>query len=112
MYCTAPTIQAPAKPEYRAFLETLRDELVGLIDAKMSSSIHNTGRTPKAASAAENDLMTQMEVCRFLKLSKPTVIDYEKRGFLRVLRIGRRVYYRRSDIMRTLESGTTFRKAQ
>ncbi len=100
------TTQSPASPEVRAFLESLRDELVGLIDAKVNSSIYNTGRASKPTSSSDSDLMSQMEVCRLLKLSKPTVIDYEKRGFLRVLRIGRRVYYRRSDIMRTLESGT------
>ncbi len=97
-------------PETRTALEALRQELVSIIDSRLIGIAQSASRGSKAATSKDDELMTQREVCRFLHLTKPTIIDYEKRGLLRVLRIGRRVYYKCSDIMRSLESSSTARK--
>ena len=107
MYTTTPA----APKETAEVLEDLRDELVRIIDAKLYGAQRSRTETERYDRSPEQDLMSQKEVCRLLRLSKPTVIDYEKRGLLHVLRIGRRVYYRRSEIMRTLEGDPSFRKA-
>ncbi len=107
MYTNTPV----APKETAQVLEELRDELVRIIDAKLYGAQRSRTETERYDQRPENDLMSQRDVCRLLRLSKPTIIAYERRGLLHVLRIGRRVYYRRSEIMRTLEGGPSFQKA-
>ncbi|MDP4192338.1 MAG: helix-turn-helix domain-containing protein [Bacteroidota bacterium] len=46
------------------------------------------------------------EVCKILKVSQPSVYNYRKKGIISFYRIGRRVFYKRSEILSSLKKVT------
>lgn len=50
----------------------------------------------------ENNLLTREETAKFLKVEKETLWNWDKKGELKALKIGRRVYYYKEDIMAKL----------
>ena len=54
-----------------------------------------------------DDLMTRQEVADYFDISFPTLLKWSRSGRLPVpVRIGRRVYYRRTDIEKRVNVGT------
>jgi excisionase family DNA binding protein len=50
------------------------------------------------------DLLTTMEVAKYLRVSRLTIYRYNKRGLLTpVKRLGKRVLYRKEDVIKLLE---------
>ena len=47
----------------------------------------------------EEELLTRKEVMKLLDISHATLFNYQKRGTLPFLKIGNRVYFKKSDIM-------------
>lgn len=52
----------------------------------------------------ENKLLTRNEAAKFLNVEKETLWHWDKKGELKALKIGRRVYYKQEDIMAKLRS--------
>ena len=50
----------------------------------------------------EKDIMTRKQLADFLEVSEQTVINYQRRGLIHGSRIGRKVYYQRSEIDKLL----------
>ncbi|KAA9340143.1 helix-turn-helix domain-containing protein [Adhaeribacter soli] len=50
------------------------------------------------------DIITIADVCKLLKISRPTVNDWMKTNKLPYKRIGRRVYFIRQDVLAALQS--------
>ena len=46
-----------------------------------------------------DDLMTVDEVCLYLGVTKPTLHRWNKQGYLTNVHVGRKVRYRREDVM-------------
>jgi excisionase family DNA binding protein len=59
----------------------------------------------KAASnlpTGEEDIMTRKETARFLSVTLPTLRTYTRCGLLQAYRLGRRVFYRKSEVLACL----------
>lgn len=63
----------------------------------------NDNMKPKKAKK-EDKLLTREETAKFLKVEKETLWNWNKKGELKALKIGRRVYYKEEDIMAKLRS--------
>lgn len=87
----------PMNPEW--FLQYVRRSIREELE-----SIQSTTSTTEPSS--HTDLLTAKETCIFLDVTRKTLRDWEKQGRLMPVRIGRRVYYRRSDIEKALSGGT------
>ncbi len=52
----------------------------------------------------EEKIMTQDEVCKFVGITKPTCVEYGKKGLLIPYRFGRGVRYKRSEVLSALKA--------
>jgi len=46
-----------------------------------------------------DELLTQSEVCKFLNITEPTLIRWKHQNKITAVKINRRCYYKRSEIM-------------
>ena len=51
----------------------------------------------------ENDLITRDEVSKLLGLSLPTIISYGKLGILKSYKLGKKVRYKKTEVLDSLE---------
>ncbi len=52
-----------------------------------------------------NELLTRQELMDYLSISKSTVKNYVDKGYLKPLGLGRRVWFKKSDVLEALEKG-------
>lgn len=52
----------------------------------------------RGTSTETDRLLTQAEACKYLKISKPTLIAWTKEGTVKATKLKRRVYYKASDL--------------
>lgn len=56
------------------------------------------------SSTGDNEpLLTQSEAVELLRCTKQSLIRWRQKGYLKALRVGRRVLYRKSDLLKALE---------
>jgi hypothetical protein len=53
------------------------------------------------------DLMTRKEVQDYLHITDVSVWNWEKRGWLKPIALGKKIYYKQEDILSLLEKGYT-----
>ncbi len=75
--------------------------------AKEKSKQSGTTESPNQTEVAKadnnsDDFIKVDEVMKILKISKPTVYEYRKRGIIQSYTMGRNVYYKRSEIVEAL----------
>lgn len=56
----------------------------------------------------DDELMTRQEVAMYLKVSLRTVYNYWLKGWLPAVRLGRKVLYRRADVLRLTDAGSKY----
>ena len=89
-------------------MNTVKIEVNGLDITALAEKIDNltnalTGRvTETTATAPEEKLLTRTETAQMLGVTKPTIIEWGKKGILKCYRIGNRVRYKQSEVMETL----------
>lgn len=54
-------------------------------------------------SGDNEPLLTQSEAVELLRCTKQSLIRWRQKGYLKALRVGRRVLYRKSDLLKALE---------
>jgi excisionase family DNA binding protein len=52
-----------------------------------------------STSQAPDKLLTQTEACKYLRVSKPTLIAWTKQGVIKSTKLERRVYYKETDLL-------------
>ena len=52
----------------------------------------------KTADDGGNDLLTREQVCEYLNVTAATLHNWNKRGYLESIHVGRLVRYRRADV--------------
>lgn len=57
----------------------------------------------KPLSNDSEPLLTQSEAVELLRCTKQSLIRWRQKGYLKALRVGRRVLYRKSDLLKALE---------
>lgn len=87
------------------------EELASLIRANVRAELDARFPDDPTAGNSEkenpDDLLTVEETMAFLDVARVTLNDWEKKGILSPVRLGRRVYYRRGDIYAALQDGGT-----
>ena len=58
----------------------------------------------KDSKSKDEELMTVEEVCAFLHCSKPTLHKHKKDGLIKARRIGRRIYFIKDEILKSMET--------
>lgn len=56
----------------------------------------------KSSTLSDNELMTREDVCELLQINKSTLWKRTKNGRLQAYGQGRRVYYKRSEVLESL----------
>lgn len=92
--------------EDRLILTTLPvDELRGMIAAEvraaMSEAIERLA-VQAPTNHQSNDLLTRRETADYLHVTLVTLYEWERRGILMPMRIGRRVLYRQTEVDRAM----------
>jgi excisionase family DNA binding protein len=64
---------------------------------ELKETLNEFKPAPKPAGL-ETELLTPAEVCKLLKISKPTLHNWTNKGMLNPMKVQRRVYYNRTDI--------------
>ncbi len=73
-------------------LADLRDFVTELLE-------NGTASSPSPAEGEHSrELMTRDEVCEYLGVTKPTLHRWNKLGYLKCVKVGSKVRYRREDI--------------
>jgi hypothetical protein len=78
--------------------EDLKDLIKSCLKEELAVYFANE-RTNKPA----HDLYSQSDLAKILKVSKPTIISWTKKGILIARRLGRRVYYEKDVVDRCLK---------
>lgn len=76
-----------------------RDDLMELITQVVKDAVKDLqGNDAKTADDGGNDLMTREQVCEYLNVTAATLHNWNKRGYLESIHVGRLVRYRREDV--------------
>ena len=54
----------------------------------------------------KDELLSREQTADLLKISLPTLLDWRKKGIVKPYKMGNRVYYKRAEIMETLEKSS------
>ena len=82
-------------------------ELSELIKRSVRESFNNELKEFIKASITEEEPLLQMdEACQLLKVSKVTIHKYKKQNKIRCYRIGRKIYFKKSELINSLNSLT------
>lgn len=76
------------------------DTLLSQIDGLIENRLKSFNPKPFTPSDAE-EFLTREEVAKLYKISLPTLHDYCNKGILSPLRLGRKVRFRKSEVMST-----------
>lgn len=82
---------------------TSKSDLRDLINASVRDAINSNSDSQKQKGDSPKPWMTNREAQEFYGLSKSTLQRYRNCGKLPFSKIGGRVYYRRTDIIKLLE---------
>jgi len=76
-----------------------RDDLKELITQVVKNAVRDLrDNKDKTADDGGNDLMSREEVCKYLGVTAATLHNWNKRGYLESIHVGRLVRYRRADV--------------
>ena len=75
-----------------------RDDLKELITQVVQDAVRNLQSNEVKNADDGNDLMSREEVCRYLGVTAATLHNWNKRGYLESIHVGRLVRYRRADV--------------
>jgi excisionase family DNA binding protein len=90
-------------------LSAFRDEIKSIVKESIREEIplevlfQNNVQT-KAQASEKDEVFTANEASEFLKVSKGTLYQLDKREILRASRLGGRVLYRKSDLLNYLKT--------
>jgi len=75
------------------------DLVVTLTVAQLKDVIKDSiQNNPQKQDPVQSDLMTRYEVMQYFDISAPTIQRWVKKGTLNKIKVGRRVFFRRSEI--------------
>ena len=83
-------------------------DLAELIDTIIKNQLEEFSKKDLKSKAEE--LMTVEEVCEFLHCTPPTLHKHKKQGLIKARRIGRRIYFLKDEILKSMETKNFKRK--
>ncbi len=81
------------------FVSLTLDEFRAIVFETVQETVQITIENLKLQPPADDDYITIAEVCRILRVSKPTIHKMKREKRLPFYRIGRKVYFKRSEVM-------------
>lgn len=84
-------------------------ELLGEITKAVRSELD--ARTPTTAPPAE-ELLTTDQTAALLGITRPTLREYRRKGYVTGYRIGTRVRYKRNEVLNALQQMRTAKQAR
>jgi len=84
-------------------------ELLGEITKAVRSELD--ARTPTTAPPAE-ELLTTDQTAALLGITRPTLREYRRKGYVTGYRIGTRVRYKRNEVLNALQQIRTAKQAR
>ncbi len=82
-------------------LETLADTIREIVASELQKVIKIN--ISSKLNDSTDEILTREEVCRLLKISNTTLFNWDNNKILENHKIGRRVYYRKSDVLALLK---------
>lgn len=82
----------------RVIYQVDRDDLRELITQVVQDAVRDLQGNEVKNADDGNDLMTREEVAKFLGVTKTTLSNWAKLGYLESIHVGRLVRYRRADV--------------
>ena len=90
------------KPQIQ-FINVELEELVQLINKGVKTCFNELSSVQQPIEQKqENELLTRSEIASLFYISNTTVSEWTKNGTLKVYKMGRRNYYKRTEVMQTL----------
>ena len=93
------------------FLPLSPNELADIVRANVRAELDSRFPTETQAESSDGDpseqLLTVEQTAELLDVSRVTLNDWEKKDILLPVRLGRRVYYKRGDIYKALQTRET-----
>ena len=83
------------------FTSIPKSELEELIERAVKKVI--TSNTSDSKIESKNGYLTRKETAALLRISLPTLTEYTKLGYVKSYKVGRRVLYKESEIIQSLE---------
>jgi DNA binding domain, excisionase family len=80
-----------------------KSELVEIINNSIKAQLQEINIAEKPNG---EELMTVHEACELLSCSKTTLFTYKKKGIIKSHRVGRRIFFLRSEIFEAIKSKT------
>ena len=80
------------------------NELADKVADKLLLKIENYLK--QLSKTQNHDLLTRKEVAEYLKISLVTVGTWSKYGIINPIRMGNRIFFKKQDILNTLEKNT------
>ncbi len=75
------------------------EELSTIIKEAVASEFNVSLNQKTLKNEDSNELLTREEVCKMLKVSNTTLFNWNNEGILKNYKVGRRVYYKREDVI-------------
>ena len=75
------------------------EELSTIIKEAVASEFNVSLKQKTLKNDDSNELLTREEVCKMLKVSNTTLFNWNNEGILKNYKVGRRVYYKREDVI-------------
>ncbi len=90
--------------EQLKFIQVTPNELVNLISESVKTQFHELSNLLKEnqSTKEEKDFLTRHETAKLFKVSLPTVHLWQENGILKVYKMGRRSYFKYSELLETL----------
>ncbi len=79
------------------------DELLDAIKTNVRCEINSLKGELNLSKTDEDELLNRSEVCELLRISDVTLWQWQKEGRIKCHKIGSRNYYKRSDVMASLQ---------
>jgi excisionase family DNA binding protein len=76
-------------------IELTKAEIQHLLKAEITAALASQG------SKAEDTLLSRTDTAKYLGVTLPTLHAWEKKGYIKPIRLGSRVYFKKSSLVRT-----------
>ncbi len=96
--------EASAEPTFKK-QEKVESQNLEKQRAEQTTSSDRAKQKTSFAENNSNDFIKIEEVTQILKICKPTVYSYRNKGLIQSYKMGRNVYYKRSEIFEALNNG-------
>lgn len=87
------------------FILTTKEELSEIIETVVRSVLSDKESSAPAPLKPEKEIINIEEACKLLNLARPTIYAYTVKGTIPNFKRGRKLYFRRSELLAWIDGG-------